>query len=406
MAGLLGGATPSSASLRDQPELFFQPGPEAPKDLSATRLYPQGKRFPFALPLPVEGKQKAECERLGVVLFDATKTGPVDPEEGLFTATGVGLVRASEEMVFTDPDEVTRQVAAQVTAAAENPKIAFWNLLPGAIRFREKREMAYLKAASRAIEHNDPLKRPIWTWLPPEANTAYLAHIAPWVGYLGKALQPPVTAQERSRIWFRWAVERAVEAIHEVDAEATPVAVPVAPDASSHDDAGRIATQVRHDLYLSLITGARGVIAIAPAQPAGLPEQEAFRNACLRVASELSGTEKLGEAFLFGERREQIEVDVVEGPAEVELFYPEGGVRKPLAYHSVSFVDLACGKERFLVLVNSAMEPVTLMIGGMPYAAVRAETLFESHPAMDVAEGEFEAELQPLEVRIYRMTRR
>ncbi len=421
MAGMFAMSTPSPASLRDKPDVFFKPGPDAPKHLPAGRLYPQGKRFPFSLTSPPEGwdaGQKAEYQRLGVVHFNPAKIVQPDQErskegeQGPDIGTSIGLVRAPGtesapgEIIFSDKEEVTNTLAAQVKAAAENPKISFWNLLPGEIRFRDKREKEYLATASRAIGQNDPLKRPVWIYLPPEASTAYLSHIAPWVDYLGKALEPDGVALDRSRIWFRWAMERAVEAIHETSAEATPVAVLVNPQSLSADERNKIATTLRHDLYLSLVTGAKGVISIASKQPADLPTQEAFRSAGLDIARELLGPKKLGELFLFGERRDEIEVDIVDGPAEVEVHYPSGGVETPMAYSSVSHLDLAYGKERYLILVNSAMEPVTLMIGGMPYAAVRAESLFESLPPMDIAEGEFETDLQPLEVRIYRMTRR
>lgn len=401
MAGMLAMVATSVASMRDKPEVFFKPGPEAPVDLPADRLYPQGRLFPFSL-LPMETAKLAEYRSLGVVLLSAD---PPEPES-LKIGYPVGLERTDGRIVFSDPEKLSEEIGAQITVVAKEPGIAFWCLKPGGIQVKDKQEKAYLMTASRAIARCDPLKRPVWMMLPPEGKTAYLSQIAPWVGYLGKALAVDDLAREKSRIWFRWAVERAVEAIHETDAPAIPVAVPVSPVAPSADEVRRFPVTVRHDLYLSLVTGAKGILSAPSRQEPEASVREAFQDAMMGVARELLGPQKLGELFLYAERRDELEIDVVDGPGEIEVLYPEGGVTEPMAYRSVSHLDLAYGKDRYLVLVNSALEPVTLMVGGMPYAAVRAESLLDSQPLMDIAEGEFETELQPLEVKIYRFTRR
>lgn len=399
-AGMLAMAATSWASMRDQPEVFFKPGPEAPSELAADRLYPQGRLFPFSL-LPVKIAKSAEDQRLGVVLLSADPPEPESPKIGY----RVGLDRTEGSIVFADPQKLRDQIGAQITAAFKEPGIAFWCLKPDGIQIKEKREKEYLMTASRAIAQHDPLQRPVWMMLPPEGKTAYLSQIAPWVGYLGKTWTVDDLAMRKSRIWFRWAVERAVEAIYETDAPAIAVAVPVSPVAVSADEVRRFPLTVRHDLYLSLVTGAKGILSAPSRQEPEAGVLEAFQEAMMGVARELLGPKKLGELFLYAERRDELEIDIVEGPSEVEVLYPEGGVTEPMAYRSVSHLDLAYGKDRYLVLVNSALEPVTLMVGGMPYTAVRAESLLKSHPLIDVAEGEFETDLQPLEVRIYRLTR-
>lgn len=423
VAGMLAAGATSLASLRDKPDVFFKPGPEAPKDAAADQLYPQGKLFPFSLPSPAEGmaaEQLAECQRLGIIVLppQAPKASQGSlshtKAEGPKISYAVGLARASgaSDIIFNNTQELADEISAQVQAAASEPGIAFWHLKPGEIRHKDAWEKEYLITASKAIGRHDPLKRPVWIYLPPEASTASLSHVAPWVGYLGKALAADGVVMNSSRIWFRWAMERATEAIHETDAEATPVAVPVCPVAPSPDEVARFPTTVRHDLYLSLVTGAKGIISASPEPQPEASAREAYQNATMAVARDLlepapgPDLQKLGDLFLYGERRDELEVDIVDGPTEVEVLYPRGGVVKPMAYKTVSHLDLAYGKDRYLVLVNSAQEPVTLMVGGMPYAAVRAESLLDSQPPTDIAEGEFETDLQPLEVKIYRLTRR
>lgn len=412
-------STPALASLRHNVDLFFQPGPDAPKHLPAGDLYPKGRRFPFALALLGGGDdagQLAEWKRLGVVCLDLNgETGKLSVHgegQGPEGGATVGLPRLPGkegvlgEIAFAAKDELAKTIAAQVQNRIKNGDVAFWALRPGEIQVKDTREKEYLAAASRAIKLHDPLKRPVWTYLPPEATTGYLSHIAPWVDYLGKALEPDEMAVKESRIWFRWATERAVEAIHETNAEATPVAVVVSPRSAPGDDLKKVAATLRHDLYLSFLAGAKGVIESPSRYPVDAATQKAFQSACMEIARELFGPLQLGDVFLFGEEREDIEVDVVDGPREVKMLYPAGGVGEAMAYPSISQLELAYGKERYLFLVNSALERVVVMVGGMPYAAVRAESLFGAHPAVDVAEGEFEVSLEPLEVKIYRMSRR
>lgn len=380
-------ATVSAASFRDKPELFFRPGPTAPETQSVNALYPRGRLFPISFASLETGMDKetvAECIRLGVVL---AKQGPK-------IAATVGQERDPITHQLSVAETLDEELAAKVKKLSRDEATAIWVLSPGEIERTNPQEMEYLRTASRIIHRNDPQKRPLFSYNPPGAITQALSHIAPWVDYLGKGGGGPRAAAG-------WNVERATEAIHETTAEATPVVVPMPLDLSSPKE---VATAARHDLYLGLINGARGIITHSGRHTPSPEAEAAFRTACLQVARELLGPLKLGEVFLFGEVREQLEVDIVDGPSEIEWEFPEARTKGNTP--AVSHLDLVYGKDRFLVLVNSAPEPVTLMVGGMPYAAVNAESLFDKDPPVEVAEGEFELDLQPLEVKIYRMTRR
>jgi len=385
-------ATASAGSFRDKPDLFFRPGPVAPEAKPADALYPRGRLFPISFASLEKGMEKetiAECVRLGVVL--AT--------EGPKIAVTIGQERDPGTRQLRLAGNFAGELAAKVAKLSRDPATALWVLSPGEIGRSNPQEMEYLQTASRVIHESDPEKRPLFSYNPPEATTSTLSHIAPWVDYLGKAGGGPRAAAG-------WNVQRASEAIHETTAEAIPVAVqtwPLLPELSSPK---AIASATRHDLYLGLVNGARGIITHAGAGQQDLSREgeAAFRSACLQVARELLGPSKLGEALLFGERREELEVDIVDGPSEVEWEFPEARAKGKTP--AISYLDLVYGKDRFLLLVNSAPQPVTLMVGGMPYAAVNAESLFDDDPLVEVAEGEFELDLQPLEVKVYRMRRR
>ena len=392
MIPLLGLATLSAATafpLRDKPDVFFKPGPETPAGLSATTPYPRGSRFFFCLAGEPNPAQQAKARALGVSLL-----GPEGKDNASIGCT-VGIDRREGELVYADAASLEKELQTQLSPVAANPAITFWNLKPGSFNSRIPKERTYLQVASRTIEKLDPLKRPIWTFIPAEANTAVLSRMAPWISYLGKSLEitPP---KDGNRLAVLWNMERAVEAIHETTAQSTPVATLVQMPAR---DAAELQRFVRHDLYLSFLTGAKGVISL----PSANEQKGAFLDAVLAIAEELLGEKEIGPVLLFGEPREDLQVDVVDGPTELETVLPDGSATR---YATVSHRDLAYGKNRYLLLVNSANAPVTVMIGGMPYNAVNAENLLAREGIIPVAEGEFECDLKPLEVKLFRLTRR
>ncbi len=384
-------APASHASLRHEPDRFFQPGGATPEGFPADALYPKGRLFPFAIG---DGKSAREYGKLGVVLLPSADQSAGD-------ARHVQRLNAPET---SDQKQSEVALSAQVRQYAADPGIAFWWLQPENLRPGNPQAMKALAAASAAVRVDDPARRPLWTIAPANAKTGLLSHLAPWVGYLGAA-QPITLSAREHRALGRWQIERSVEAVQETDSEATPVAIFTLDPPPGAEAPAELAKWVRHDLYLSLLHGGRGAIFLDPA--AGSPPEavEVFQSAALQAARELLGPEKLGEALLFGENREHLEIDVVDGPDEVEVRFPASEALPSLLYPSVSFRDFVHGERRFLILINSAAERVTVMVSGMPYNVVMVHPLFTGEDAFGAMEGEFETLLQPWEVKVYRFIR-
>lgn len=418
---------------RSDVEGFFKAGPTAPASLPGDQVFPRGTMFPFSFfsvgggteekinalfPEAEVQKEFAHYKTLGIPIFgpqyELSDRSLADAgKHDLKVAYTVGLImnfhdRSGEEKtaVKLTADEIFSQVREQVKAVMDNPRIAFWYLKPEELRPWRKAEMEYLEAASKAVRETDPLKRPLWIYDPNHASAKRLAAIAPWVDYLGKGMYPNYASQKDSRIWCRWSIEQEIEAIKTSGASALPIAVPEMFRQPEEADLPKIPTWVRHDVFLSLVTGAKGVIVFSARRRPNFPAREAYYTAYAEMAKHLIGPQNLGQVFLFGERRSDILVDITDGPAEVELLYPSGGVKEAIKYPSVSFLDVALGKDRYLFLVNSANEAVEAMVGGMPYNAVKAESLLDDAAAFDVGEGEFEIRLEPLQVKAFRLTRR
>lgn len=416
------------AQSRVEPDTFFKPAPTAPDTLEENVLYPAGKMFPFSFfSLGGGPKDTARPEEEIQALFTRYKEagfqmfGPqYELNERMLKDAEQHQLKAvytikydvdfhGKEPVVIDSEAVHADLTQQVKAVADNSSIALWYLQPEELRPWRKNEMQFLEAASKAIHEADPKKRPIWIYDPAHAGAKRLASIAPWVDYLGKGTYTNYASKRDQRIWVRWSIEQELEAIKETKSNAIPLLVPEMYHDSRHpaltpEDIALIPQWVAHDNWLGLVSGAKGIVVFSLRQRPSLPPEawEEYFKAYAELGGHLLGENALAEVLLFGEVREDMPVDITDGPTEVELVINEN----TLTYPSVSHRAIAYGADRYLFLVNSANEPVTVVVGGMPYASVKANNLLSDSPVFDVGEGEFTVELAPLEARAYHLSRK
>jgi hypothetical protein len=76
---------------------------------------------------------------------------------------------------------------------------------------------------------------------------------------------------------------------------------------------------------------------------------------------------------------------------------------KPLELSPVAVLDVAHGKDRFLFLANSSNEAVRVEVQGLPPTAIAAENLFDPGHRQIVRPGQWEPDLEPLEVKAFRL---
>lgn len=422
---------------KGNPETFFRVA-EEPKELPEDRIYPHGRQFLFSFysvggGVNAEGKHSALPEEEVQREFERYKNAGLRVFGPQYEMNGRALEDAAKHglqviydvrhpinfhadggrKIAIDPEEIRKETQKLMSEAVKDDNVVIWYLRPEELRPWRPNEMKFLEVATTAIRENDPLGRPIWIYDPGHSSASRLASIAPWVDYLGKGMYTNYASMKESRIWVRWSMEQEMEAIRLIESDTVPLAVPELFHSArrgplSEEDIALIPSWVRHDTYLSLVHGAKGVVVFSARKRPSLPEEvwESYYGSYFQVADELRGELALGQVFLFGEPRDEIQVDVVEGPEELEFLYASGGVKEPITYPSVSHLDVAYGQVRYLFVVNSANEPVRLAVGGMPFAAVQAESLFDAYPAFDIAEGEFEVTLAPLEVKVYKLSRR
>jgi len=391
---------------------FFTPAAPIAPELPADRLYPQGRRLLFT------------CYSIKSVKDDWTRPGwtaigpyygaqtgqqfaPFDNPMEAAAALGVqclyrvGLdIRFLEEHV-TPPDEAIRAaVTEQVTAVVDRPEIGIWYLTPEELRYWRADEMRYLQTAADAIRAADPQHRPVMLYEPNNRGAEALAKTLPFLDVSCRGLYANGTGHTHQRAWIRWGVEQQVAAVATVKPEAAAyAALWMAGDPADPADVGRIPDWTRHDVYCSLVNGARGIVVWSGFRRQGFTTFDAYLDGYAACAEELNGPLGLGQVFLFGERRDDLQVSVVSGPSEQMVTFGEEQRSLP----SLSVFSAAYGLARYLVLVNSAEEAVTVQVDGLPTAWFMAEELPSRRTVRTRAEDWQAVELPPLAVRIWRL---
>ena len=298
----------------------------------ADAVYPAGRIFPF---MGYSGIPERDA------LHHFSVAGPdysQDTEARLAAAERAGLshpykigidmdfhAKAPSQPRQLDPSEIKRLITAQVAAVADRPSICWWYLVPEEIRHWRKNEMEYLQAATEAIRAADPLQRPIWMYEPNHRDASSLLPTSRHLDIIGKGFYANLAGFRDQRIWIRWSMEQQIQAIQPLEREdgrkRTPLVMPelcADPEDPALDHL--IPRWTRHDVYLGLMAGGKGV-AIWSLFPRNEVKRtwQIWYDSYARLASELTGPLNLGQVFLFGKDNPTLEIKTLEGPREIIL---------------------------------------------------------------------------------------
>jgi len=240
---------------------------------------------------------------------------------------------------------------------------------------------------------------------------------------VGKGMYVNYSGMMDQRVWCRWTIEQQIAAIAAANPDAMPIAVPeMFQHPGCHNGAfleneetlvPLIRDWVRHDMYAALISGAKGAAVFAViSRPRNAPPftgriHRAYYDTYASIARELTGELGLGEVFLFGQQRDDLEVEVTQGPATVVLEYRNNA---PVVYPTVGHMNVAYGDARYLFLVNSSPHLVEVHVRGLPRAEERSiECLFAPGNGEITRTKEPDATslrlaLTPWQVRAYRIS--
>ena len=402
-AGLLTGA-----ALLGNAADFFRTDEDPGKDLPADKIYPQGRIFPYT------GFQPRNVAMLKDAGF--TMAGPgygrkhiiVLSNEAkklnfpfVYTIAAEGITKENlANHAKIDWEKIRKDVARQVKdAAASYPNIAWWYLQPEELRFWRPNEYRYLKEVYETIRNSDPLKRPVWMYNPNHYDLSALQKYVPYMDIMGKGMYTSHSGNREQRSWGRWSSENQVRAIQECKSDAVPICVP---EMFEEHPVALVGKYVRHDVFLSLICGSKGVVIFSIAERPSMSKavHQAYLNAYSKVAKELK---LLGEVFLFGLDRRDLKGVFVSGPSEQNITLA-GRPKKRIACPTMTYCEKLTKSGRYLFAVNSAETPLVFRFEKLPVARI-LDALTNREIAV-CENGALELKFEPLEVKLLKLVRK
>jgi hypothetical protein len=361
-------------------------------------IYPQGTQLLFS----AYTLQEAELSRAKDSGF--TAIGPYygrDKSAFLRYAHKAGLpliYSVGPKVDFDDSafeaEVLLQEIAAEVRDIVQKDTVAIWNVRNEELRHWNPAEMDWLERITRVIRENDPLKRPIMMYEPNHRRSDQLVLTGQYLDIVAKGSYSNYVGMKHKRTWLRWSMEQSLEASAQTGN--VPIAILwMRGDQKSAADIAAIPYWVRHDVYLSLISGAKGIIVYSAwnRRPGFKQHFSLFFDAYAATAAELNGPLQLAQVFLFGDERSDIQVRQTNGPKLQKFIYR----RTEFEYPVIHAKQLAYAGFNYLFVVNSANEPVRVSLDGLP-AGSAASDAFNAQ----LLELETEIELAALEVRAIR----
>lgn len=291
-----------------------------------------------------------------------------------------------------DEPALRSNVAAEVRALAPLKQIVWWAVQPEELRCWRKAEMQYLEIVTETIRANDPLRRPIYIYNPNNRDAGSLALIAKFVDVIGKGCYVNSCGKKRDRAWVGWSIEQEIAAIKTNDRpDAISIVMPELCKDPEPGEEKEIRDWVRHDVYLGLVKGAKGMCLWSLFKRGEVKKTwQLWYDAYAGCGRELNGGRGLGQVFLFGgEPSAKLDVKLVKGAATAAVKL--GGNAEPATTSeqerrereqkmpSWAAREFVYGGDHWIFLVNSANDRATFEIAGWP-AGASAENAFDSQP--------------------------
>jgi hypothetical protein len=357
--------------------------PKVTSDLPTDGIYPQGRKLAFAgysgdpardlangftLAGPVYGKQQPYLERC--FANDWPVVAHIGPNI-TFNDKNPAKYKMDAKSLRSDLEQQVKELAA-------HEQIAWWGIRPEELRWWRKDEMQYLAIVCETIRDNDPRDRPIYHYNPNHRNAESLAPIAKHVDVVAKGCYVNLVDRKRDRAWVRWSVEQQIEAIRAVGrTDAIAVVMPeLCRDPEPHEDT-EIRAWVRHDVYLGLASGAKGVLIWSLLKRAQVKRTwQLWYDAYSECAQELNGELGLSQVFLFGESATTLSVAptgdsdaatvALGGDTEPTTTSDQERKQREVDVPSWTATEYVYDGTHWLFLINSANTPAAFNLSGWP----------------------------------------
>lgn len=362
---------------------FYSPLADAGERLPADGIFPQGRKLAF---MGYSGEPARDLTN-GFTVAGPVYAGQPDYLARCESNGWPVVAQVGYRVKFLDPRSaaalpgqpaVCREIQRQVQALAGYKEIVWWAVTPEELRPWMPGEMDYLKNVCETIRSNDPRHRPIYLYNPNHRNAGTLAPIAREVDLIAKGCYVNLTGHNLERAWVGWSVEQELAAIQ---SSGRPGAIPLLnPELCEDPDPaedGEIQAWVRHDVYLGLASGAKGVV-IWTLHPRGEVHRtwQIWYDAYAECGRELNGPTALARVFLFGEHRSDLKIRqtsgettarvTLGGKVEASTTSARERVAAKVSLSAWTAAEFAYGTSRWFFLINSANSPSRFIISGWP----------------------------------------
>ena len=294
--------------------------------------------------------------------------GPQKTFERAGAAKLPALYTLGKRIDFSNYSATTQAAAlaslkAEVATVSKSPEIIAWALASEELRYWRAAEMEWLEQATDIIRQNDAAGRPILMYEPNHRSADALIKTSKYLDFVAKGTYANLVGMKNKRTWVRWSIEQAVEAANQTST--IPLAVLyMAKDQKSNNDIAAIRNWTRHDVYLSLLTGAKGIIVWSGwSKRAGFQQHfNDFYDGYISAARELNIAPGFAPIFLRGTPLEGIQAIVTKGPASQTFTFQDSRY----TYPTLSYKQYGLDEKNYLFLINSADEPCRVTISGLP----------------------------------------
>jgi hypothetical protein len=384
---------PSPCPGETNPQTFYAPPAGPAASLPVNGVYPQGRQLAF---MGYSGEPARDLTN------GFTVAGPAYAQQSNYLekcfargwpvvaqlGRGITFADKSPAKYHLNETSLRLKIQNEIKPWLVHPEIVWWAVNPEELRPARAEEMKYLEIVSETIRASDHLHRPVFLYNPNHRNATTLAPVAREVDILGKGSYVNHSGHKRERVWVRWSIEQEIQALAAAGRPgAIPLLMPELCEDPDPTEDHEIRAWVRHDVYLGLASGAKGVLiwSLHP-RPEVARTWQSWYDAYAECGRELTGPRALGQVFLFGEPRSDLKISRLRGQATEE--FSLGGAAEPATTSSDEAtrkqaslpawmsVELAYGTSRWLFLINSANTAATLAVTGWPADSV-AQNAFD-----------------------------
>jgi len=299
-------------------------------------------------------------------------------------------------------------MASWIQAIDPNSNIAYWDL-PEEQRYFKPTEFQLVKDYTAWTRKYDPQQRPNYMYIPTHFTQDQVSNYVPYLDIIPASAYADFAGHPHA--WVRWRMEETIRGIQLANAiigkdylhgQKTPVGVVQLFVGTN----GIIPTadQTRHDFWQLIASGAQGIFVFSyfhrnDQSGALLPNWNALQQA----ASQLSGSEKLGDMVLYGQPVSNVMVTVTSGPTQTVSFIPTG-YTTPFQFPSIHLLAKQWNGKTYIIAVNSTDQTVTANIANLPPSVLNsAAVLFESR-SVPISSSSFTDSFPAWGVHIYAYT--